>query len=51
MLKEFKAFAMRGNVLDMTVGIFNIDEKLMRFLSSFILSCMKGYINKLIKPN
>lgn len=23
MLKEFKAFAMRGNVLDMAVGIFN----------------------------
>ena len=42
MLKEFKAFAMRGNVVDMAVGII-IGAAFGRIVSSFVNECQREF--------
>ena len=47
MFKEFKAFAMRGNVLDMAVGII-IGAAFGRIISSFVADIIMPPIGRLI---
>ena len=47
MLKEFKEFAMRGNVLDMAIGII-IGGAFGKIISSFVADILMPPIGKLI---
>jgi large conductance mechanosensitive channel len=49
MLKEFKEFAMRGNVLDMAVGII-IGAAFGRIVTSFVEDVMMPPIGRLVGP-
>ncbi len=49
MLKEFKEFAMRGNVLDMAVGII-IGAAFGRIVTSFVEDILMPPLGKLIGP-
>jgi large conductance mechanosensitive channel len=49
MLKEFKEFAMRGNVLDMAVGII-IGAAFGKIVTSFVEDIMMPPLGKLVGP-
>lgn len=49
MLKEFKEFAMRGNVLDMAVGII-IGAAFGKIVSSFVEDILMPPLGKLVGP-
>ena len=49
MLKEFKEFAMRGNVLDMAVGII-IGAAFGRIVTSFVEDVMMPPLGRLVGP-
>ncbi len=49
MLKEFKAFAMRGNVLDMAVGII-IGAGFGKIVTSFVEDVMMPPLGRLLGP-
>ena len=49
MLKEFKEFAMRGNVLDLAVGVI-IGAAFGKIVSSFVEDIIMPPIGKLLGP-